>query len=88
MFTVRKENGIDVEITLEELRGERREDGRFVVYLKDGSKGILMRQAELDEERKSIARELNKFFTLKEGEEPDKRSGLEILMEEWSKPDS
>jgi len=88
MFTVRKENGVDVEVTLEELRGERREDGRFVVHLKDGSKGILMRQAELDEEQKSFTSELNKLFTLKEGEEPDKRSGLEILMEEWAKPDS
>jgi len=49
MLRVRKDSGQLVEIRLDELRGEKREDGRFHVKLRDGSEDILLRKSELDE---------------------------------------
>lgn len=50
MFTIRKDSGEIVKITLDELRGRKREsDGRFEVTLNDGSKGIMLREAEIAE---------------------------------------
>lgn len=41
-----------VEVRISEIRGKQLDNGRFEVEFDDGSKGILMRKGELEENKK------------------------------------
>jgi len=47
MIKVQTNRGVVVEVPFSELKGERRDDGRFYVKLMDGSEGIWLRPEEV-----------------------------------------
>jgi hypothetical protein len=79
MVFVRRNNGTIFETSFADLTGERREDGKFHVKLKDGSEGVVIHKDELEAEPK--AEDLQRFIDNLE-EEKDKRGGLQRLMED------
>lgn len=87
MFTIRKKDGSSVGIGLDDLRGEKREDGRFHVKLKDGSEGIVLRKAELDEIEAERQREIKAALDVLDATklDTDLRPGLQRLAEDWNK---
>lgn len=82
---IRKKNGEVIQATSSEITGEKREDGRFHVKLKDGTEGIQMSKAEVDKEKENNAEAVRELITFLETGEPQKRDGMQMLYDEYNK---